>query len=157
MKKILLLIAGVTAFVADGFSQMIVVREEQGLSYMPTDNIYFLRYNEPPQLYIDESHPDTFSLSYREGAFIVTALKDNNLAEFSLPFVLLAYPEGEEMRSYNYPDSNVLGGLSMLDFPMRAGEEYRTPIPTILPAVPEPATWGWMGGAVLLAALSARR
>ncbi|RZU01094.1 PEP-CTERM sorting domain-containing protein [Rivibacter subsaxonicus] len=129
------------------------VREELGLSFLPTSTSFLLPLDGASSVYANVDD-DLFSLAYTGGYFVMKALADNEVCA-CLPYGLDIYRAGGAYITPAHLDATTsLDFVPWFEFPTSAGEEVRIKIA----AVPEPSVLAMLAaGLALLWAAAARR
>jgi hypothetical protein len=135
------------------------VREEFGVSYALGNATFLLPLDGPAQIYDEGEGGDRFSLAYRGGFLVMTALVDNHIADdCCAAFLLNIYRAGGPYipGARDEPTTSI-GGVIWWDFPTKAGQSFRQEVPAA--AVPEPSVLAMLpaGVALLWAAAMVRR
>lgn len=129
-------------------TQAIVVQEEFGFSFLAGES-WLLRLNGASQRY-----DHFFDLAFRDGAFVLTALKNNNVAsEPSLPYGLDVYWAGRPRITPDEEHSTSLVFIPWLMFPDQRGESLRIVLHS---PVPEPRQLSLLAAGILTLLLVAQ-
>jgi hypothetical protein len=157
------LLCSVAAVAAAPSAASILVREELGLSFLPSGLEWELEQNGPPVIY-DLSAAfgagAMFELRYVNDQFVITALGNNTVATDGLAFGLDVYPGDVSPISPEFdcllttPCYNGLGFLPWFTFPMTAGQTIVSAVPP--GAVDEPTALALLATALLWLAWSCR-
>jgi hypothetical protein len=151
LRRLLFIVALLAASGGAHATRSIVAQEEFGFSYLAGES-WLLRLNGASQRY-----DHFFDLAFRDGAFVLTARKDNNIARSgSLPYGLDIYWADQPRVTPDEDHSTSLVFIPWQAFPDQRGESLRIALRSSVPE-PQQATMLAAGILALLLAAQARK